>query len=89
MTTRTSAAVRSFELEADELVRRLEQRGRDTGRSDDEEATVRHRLEEYEQKTRPLLGYYDGRDILVRVDATGDPDEVFARILAALDDVLA
>jgi adenylate kinase len=82
---RTLHAVISLDLASDELVRRLEKRGQQTGRVDDHEVTVRHRIEEYEQKTRPLLRYYDGRDLLIPVDATGDPDAVFARICAELD----
>ena len=78
-------AVISLDLEQEELVRRLEKRGLETGRVDDDQETVVHRIEEYEQKTRPLLRYYDGRDLLIRVDAVGDPDDVFARICAELD----
>jgi hypothetical protein len=52
-------------------MRRLEERGRGSGRSDDEEDTIRHRIEVYEEKTLPLLDYYKERGILVRVDAVG------------------
>ncbi len=80
-------AVVSLELDHDDLVRRLELRGQDSGRADDDdEQTVRHRIEEYEQKTKPLLGYYEDRDILVHVDAKGSPDEVFDRICRAVED---
>jgi adenylate kinase len=78
-------AVVSLDLDHDELVRRIEQRGRTSGRADDDLPTVLHRIEEYEQKTLPLLDYYDGRDILLRIDAVGEVDEVSARIYAALD----
>jgi adenylate kinase len=78
-------AVISLELEPAELVRRLEQRGRETGRPDDDAQTVRHRIAEYEHKTTPLLDYYRDREILVSIDAVGDPDDVFARIVAAVD----
>jgi adenylate kinase len=80
-------AVISLELDHEELVRRLEQRGRESGRPDDDSETVRHRIEEYERKTKPLLGYYLDREILVSIDAVGDPDDVFARIVAAVDAV--
>jgi adenylate kinase len=78
-------AVISLELEPQELVRRLEQRGRETGRPDDDAETVRHRIEEYERKTMPLLSYYRDREILLSVDALGEPDDVFARIVAAVE----
>lgn len=73
----------------DELVARLLQRGQESGRADDEEETVRHRLRQYEQKTQPLLDFYADRDILVRVDAAGEVDAVTSRIVAALETRLA
>lgn len=86
-TDRVLDAVVCLDIGHEHLIERLEQRGRETGRSDDNEQTVRHRIEEYEQKTLPLLAYYDGRGILVRVDAMGDVDEVSGRVLAALEEL--
>lgn len=82
---RTLHAVVCLDIAHDELVARLDQRGRESGRADDTAETVRHRIEEYEQKTLPLLDYYNGRDILLRVDAVGEVDEVTQRIWQALD----
>ena len=78
-------AVVCLDIDHDELLARIEQRGKESGRVDDDVQTVLHRIEEYEQKTLPLLDYYAGRDILVRVDAVGDVDEVTERIVSALD----
>lgn len=80
-------AVVFLEIGHDELLDRLEQRGRDDGRADDTTDTILHRIEEYEQKTLPLLDYYAGRDILIRIDAVGAVDEVTSRINRALDDL--
>ncbi|HVO31848.1 MAG TPA: adenylate kinase [bacterium] len=49
-------------------------------RPDDQEDTVRKRLEEYEAKTAPLRPFYEGSGRLVRIDGLGPIDEVFARI---------
>lgn len=54
-------------------------------RSDDNEETIRNRLEVYESRTRPLIGYYEKRDLLQIVDAEGDIEEVFARLISALE----
>ena len=72
-----------LEITADEeeLVRRLSARGRD----DDTPEVIRHRLEEYHQRTAPLCDYYRGRGLLRSVDGQGDPDEVFQRVLAIVD----
>jgi adenylate kinase len=52
-------------------------------RSDDCEETVKNRLAAYERSTAPLIDFYQGSGYR-RVDGTGDPDSVFAAILAAL-----
>ena len=84
----TFQAVISLAVEEAELVRRLVERGRRSGRSDDNEVTIRHRLAVYNENTRPLLDFYRGRGILVEVDGTGPVEEVTDRIQAALDPIL-
>lgn len=81
---RTFHAVISLRVEVDELVRRILERGRAAGRTDDNEETVRTRLAVYDEKTVPLLDFYAERGILVVVDGTGPVDEVFARICDAI-----
>ncbi len=81
----TFHAVISLAVDEDELVRRLIERGRNSGRSDDNEETIRNRLTVYDETTRPLLDFYRGRGILVEVDGTGAVADVTARIRAALD----
>ncbi|HAR65996.1 MAG TPA: adenylate kinase [Lentisphaeria bacterium] len=53
-------------------------------RSDDNPAAIRVRMENYEARTRPLADYYDKRELLIRVDASGAPREVFERTQQAL-----
>ena len=53
-------------------------------RPDDEELTVRRRLEVYERETRPLAQHYAALGLLRTVDANAPVDEVTARLLAAL-----
>jgi adenylate kinase len=53
-------------------------------REDDRPEVVQHRLEEYREKTRPLIGYYEKRGILRRVDGTRSADEVHDQIRATL-----
>ncbi len=53
-------------------------------RDDDNEATVRNRLEVYETSTAPLIDYYKGSDKLVPVDGDRTPDEVFADVEKSL-----
>lgn len=53
-------------------------------RPDDTEETVANRLKVYEEKTRPLIGYYREKGILQTIDAEGDVGEVTERLEAAL-----
>jgi adenylate kinase len=53
-------------------------------RADDQEETVKKRLDQYESLTAALLPYYDRLGLLVRVDGVGKPVEVTARVLGAL-----
>ena len=53
-------------------------------RDDDREATIRHRLDVYDQQTQPLIAFYADDGILLGIDATGPVEEVTARAMAAL-----
>lgn len=53
-------------------------------RDDDNEATVRNRLDVYQKQTSPLIDYYRGSDLLVAVDGDRNPDEVFEEVKAVL-----
>jgi len=54
-------------------------------RSDDNMETARHRLDVYEQQTRPLADFYRDAGVLLEIDGTGEPDEVAQRMVTTLD----
>lgn len=54
-------------------------------RDDDNEATVRNRLDVYEKSTKPLIDYYRGSELLVTIDGDRDPDAVYADVKKALN----
>jgi adenylate kinase len=72
---------------ADVLIARLANRGEN--RADDSEEVARHRLEVYATSTQPLIDYYTGRGIVVRIDAARSIDEVSQQIFSALDPLQA
>ena len=78
-------AALSFDVTEDELLRRLAGRAAAQHRSDDAEQTIRHRLEVFAIKTRPLIDYYAHRGLLIKVDAIGTIEVVTKRILAAIE----
>jgi adenylate kinase len=84
-TGRPLDAVISLLADTDEVVARLLRRAEIDGRSDDNEETIRVRLQVYAEQTQPLLDGYRSRGLLVEVDGLGDIDEVSERVFAALD----
>ena len=53
-------------------------------RDDDKPEVVEHRLEQYREKTAPLVGYYEQKSILRRVDGARSPDQVHDQIRALI-----
>ena len=77
-----------LQLTADdeELVSRLLGRAKETGRSDDNESVIRHRLELYHQQTEAVVARYARRGILTQVDGIGGIDEVTDRVLGSISE---
>ena len=69
-----SCVVLNLEVPRDELLRRLGGRGRE----DDKGHAVEHRLQDYEDQTRPLVVFYERRSQLHRVDGFRSMDAVSA-----------
>lgn len=71
----------------DELVERVKKRAEETddARSDDNEETLRHRLEVYNDQTAPLLPYYTEKGLIRNIDGMASIDDVTAGIEAILD----
>ncbi len=67
-----------------ELVERLLKRAKLEGRSDDNEQTIRTRMQVYQDSTAPLVAYYRAGGVLVEVNGLGSVDEVAKRIEQAL-----
>ncbi len=70
-------------------VGRLLNRGRTSGRLDDNETVIRNRLKEYHEKTLPVLEFYRDRGICREVNGGGTIEEVEAEIAAIIKDELS
>ncbi len=70
----------NLDVNDEEIVQRLMSRGR----ADDNEATIRKRLQVYGEQTRPLLDYYRDKNLLAVVPGMGTVDDIFARMLKEL-----
>ncbi|MBR1657299.1 MAG: adenylate kinase [Synergistaceae bacterium] len=53
-------------------------------RDDDKEETIRQRLKVYHEQTEELADFYRARNLLLEIDATGMPEEVFSRVVETL-----
>jgi adenylate kinase len=69
------------------LMTRIAGRFAESGRPDDNPASFKVRLADYNDQTAPLLPYYEGQGKLIEVDGMGSIDEVARAIDAALDGV--
>lgn len=65
-----------------QIVERLLRRAALEGRPDDNEATIRRRLEVFRRETEPLIAYYGDR--VRRVDGSGSIDDIFFRVAKEL-----
>ncbi|MCZ7619506.1 MAG: adenylate kinase [Myxococcota bacterium] len=74
----------ALHVDEEELVARLLRRAQIEGRSDDNEQTIRTRMQVYREKTQPLVDYYDRRGVLREVEGDGDIGEVASWIEEAL-----
>jgi len=80
--------VLALEVDEDELVKRLLERGKISGRADDQdEGTIRNRFKEYLNKTEPLLDFYRNKNLLHSVQGMGSIDDIFNRLAQEVDSV--
>jgi adenylate kinase len=77
-------AVILLDVPRDESIARIARRAAEQGRSDDTEEVIANRLAIYERETAPILGVYESRDIVDRIDGVGTLDEITDRIIASL-----
>ncbi len=69
----------------DELLKRLLGRAKDDGRTDDNQAVIRHRLDLYHEQTEAVVARYAQRGLLAKVDGIGGIDEVTDRVMKAIE----
>lgn len=79
------AAMIELDVPEDELMKRLILRGQQSGRSDDNEATIKKRLDVYHNQTAPLIAWYEKEGIRHHINGLGDLDRIFADICAVVD----
>ncbi len=77
-------AVIGLEVDDEELTRRMINRGKETGRADDNLETIQKRLKVYHSQTKPLREYYIGEGKYHQIDGNGSIDGIFDTICESL-----
>jgi adenylate kinase len=80
------SAMLALVVEKDELVKRLLNRGKDSGRSDDSDINViENRIKVYNNETAPLADYYSKQNKYIPIDGIGSVDEIFSRLSSKIE----
>jgi adenylate kinase len=74
-----------LEVDNEQIVERLAERARIEKRPDDTPEVIRNRLKVYDEVTAPVVDHYRNQGKLAHLDGVGSLDEVFTRILEAID----
>ena len=74
-----------LEVPEDELMVRLIKRGKDSGRADDNEETIKKRLHVYHEQTAPLIDWYKNEKKYQHINGLGTMEGIFAEICEAID----
>lgn len=82
---RTLTCMVRLDVPREELIRRMLERAKVSGRSDDNEETIKHRLVEYENKTLPVAAYYEKQGKEVKINGLGDIKRISLDIAQAID----
>jgi len=76
----------SLKVDDEEIVKRLLERGKTSGRSDDSnEAVIRNRISVYNEQTSPVYDFYDKKNVSQKVEGIGNIETIFARLSEAMD----
>lgn len=81
------SAVVSLDVPEEELIERLINRGKQSGRSDDNYETIKARLDVYYNQTTPLKEMFEKEDKLYAIEGVGTIDEIFGRITSVIDNI--
>ena len=81
------AAMIELDVPEAELMTRLIKRGQECGRSDDNEETIKKRLDVYHNQTAPLIEWYKKENLHHHIDGLGELDRIFADICNVIDNI--
>lgn len=81
----TVSIMLDLDVPEDELMTRLIKRGKESGRADDNEETIKKRLVVYHSQTAPLIDWYKSEGIYSHIQGSGSMDAIFNDIVTAIE----
>lgn len=81
-------ALLTLDVDRDELIKRLVNRGKQSGRSDDELSVIENRINVYHEQTAPVIEFYKKMGKYHPVDGMGTIDEIFDRLCKVIEEVI-
>ena len=82
----TVNALLQLDVDDEEIVKRILNRGKTSGREDDnDEMIIRNRISIFNDETSPVYNYYDKSGKLTSINGIGNLEEIFSRLCVAID----
>ncbi|MDA9773565.1 adenylate kinase [Saprospiraceae bacterium] len=76
----------ALKVDDEEIVKRLLERGKTSGRPDDSnEEVIRNRIQVYNDQTSPVYDYYNEKKVSQKVEGIGSIEDIFDRLSVAID----
>ena len=79
------SGVLSLEVPENLLIERMLERGKTSGRADDNLDSIKHRFEEYYEKTHPVTDFYETKGNLHAVNGVGEIPEIFENLCTVIE----
>jgi len=82
------SAMLSLEVPRQELIDRMVERSKTSGRTDDNIEVIKFRLEEYENKTKPVADFYQAKGLYYPINGTGKIEDIFNNLTETVTSTL-
>lgn len=80
------SALIMLDVPDDEIVKRILERGKTSGRKDDlDQSIIQNRISVYKKETTPVFEFYNQKDKAVKLDGVGSIEDIFGRLCAVVE----
>lgn len=79
----------SLEVPEDELITRMLERAKTSGRADDNLEVIKVRMQEYDKKTKPVIDFYKGKGIYYPIKGVGNVEQIFEQLCKTIESTIS